>query len=200
MSANVWFEEVNAGLMKEIKDSVRIRDSKGRLISLDDKAIVVRKPEEDFKFEVFPCVSIYNSTFYHDPLRYNPTPVKVGEYKEENLAIMEEPAIPFVLNYQIDFWAEYQVDRDTMIRTWLMKHFRQFNLDVLDDWGVDRSCNCLKQGSVVNSDLVRNGERLLHSIIKYQIWVELDEEIRYNKPMANKAKIILKIPNNKEVR
>ena len=191
MSANVWFEEVNAGLMKEIKDSVRIRDSKGRLISLDDKAIVVRKPEEDFKFEVFPCVSIYNSTFYHDPLRYNPTPVKVGEYKEENLAIMEEPAIPFVLNYQIDFWAEYQVDRDTMIRTWLMKHFRQFNLDVLDDWGVDRSCNCLKQGSVVNSDLVRNGERLLHSIIKYQIWVELDEEIRYNKPMANKAKIIL---------
>lgn len=191
MSANVWFEEVNAGLIKEIKDSVRIKDRKGCLVPLDDKAIVVRKPEEDFKFEVFPCVSIYNSTFYHDPLRYNPTPVKIGEYKEENLAIMEEPAIPFVLNYQIDFWAEYQVDRDTMIRTWLMKHFRQFNLDVLDDWGVDRSCNCLKQGSVVNSDLVRNGERLLHSIIKYQIWVELDEEIRYNKPMANKAKIIL---------
>ena len=191
MSANVWFEEVNAGLIKEIRDSVRIKDRNGCLVPLDDKAIVVRKPEEDFKFEVFPCVSIYNSTFYHDPLRYNPTPVKVGEYKEENLAIMEEPAIPFVLNYQIDFWAEYQVDRDTMIRTWLMKHFRQFNLDVLDDWGVDRSCNCLKQGSVVNSDLVRNGERLLHSIIKYQIWVELDEEIRYNKPMANKAKIIL---------
>ena len=199
MSANVWFEEVNAGLIKEIRDSVRIKDRNGCLVPLDDKAIVVRKPEEDFKFEVFPCVSIYNSTFYHDPLRYNPTPVKVGEYKEENLAIMEEPAIPFVLNYQIDFWAEYQVDRDTMIRTWLMKHFRQFNLDVLDDWGVDRSCNCLKQGSVVNSDLVRNGERLLHSIIKYQIWVELDEEIRYNKPMANKAKITL-IPNNKEVR
>ena len=191
MSANVWFEEVNAGLIKEIRDSVRIKDRNGCLVPLDDKAIVVRKPEEDFKFEVFPCVSIYNSTFYHDPLRYNPTPVKIGEYKEENLAIMEEPAIPFVLNYQIDFWAEYQVDRDTMIRTWLMKHFRQFNLDVLDDWGVDRSCNCLKQGSVVNSDLVRNGERLLHSIIKYQIWVELDEEIRYNKPMANKAKIIL---------
>ena len=191
MSANVWFEEVNAGLIKEIRDSVRIKDRKGCLVPLDDKAIVVRKPEEDFKFEVFPCVSIYNSTFYHDPLRYNPTPVKIGEYKEENLAIMEEPAIPFVLNYQIDFWAEYQVDRDTMIRTWLMKHFRQFNLDVLDDWGVDRSCNCLKQGSVVNSDLVRNGERLLHSIIKYQIWVELDEEIRYNKPMANKAKVTL---------
>ncbi len=191
MSANVWFEEVNTGLIKEIRDSVRIKDRNGCLVPLDDKAIVVRKPEEDFKFEVFPCVSIYNSTFYHDPLRYNPTPVKIGEYKEENLAIMEEPAIPFVLNYQIDFWAEYQVDRDTMIRTWLMKHFRQFNLDVLDDWGVDRSCNCLKQGSVINSDLVRNGERLLHSIIKYQIWVELDEEIRYNKPMANKAKIIL---------
>ena len=53
-----------------------------------------------------------------------------------------------------------------------------------DDGGVERTCNCLSQGSVVKSDLVLNGKRLFHSIIKLQIWVELDDETRYNKPMV----------------
>ncbi len=65
-----------------------------------------------------------------------------------------------------------------------MKHFRQFNLDVVDDGGTERSCNCLRQGRLVKSDLVSGGERLFHSVIIYHIWVELDSETRYNKPMV----------------
>ena len=184
MSANVWFEEVNTGLIKEIKDTVRVKNANGVLVALEDEALVVRKPEEDFKFEVFPCISIYNLSYRHDLLRYNPAPVRVGEDVENNIVVLEDPAIPFNLNYQIDLWAKYQTDMDCMTRTWLMKHFRQFNLNVIDDGGVERSCNCLMQGSVVKSDLVLNGERLFHSIIKLQIWVELDGETRYNKPMV----------------
>ena len=184
MSANVWFEEVNTGLLNEIRDTVRIKDANGVLVALDDKALIIRKPEEDFKFEVFPCVSIYNLNYRHDPLRYNPAPVKVGVDLENNVVLLEDPAVSFNLNYQIDFWSEYQTDMDCMLRTWLIRHFRQFNLKVIDDGGVERSCNCLMQGSVVKSDLILNGERLFHSIIKLQIWVELDDETRYNKPMV----------------
>lgn len=184
MSANVWFEEVNTGLLNEIRNTVRIKNANGVLVTLEDKALIVRKPEEDFKFEVFPCVSIYNLSYRHDPLRYNPEPVKVGEDLASGLAILEDPAVPFNLSYQIDLWAKYQEDMDCMTRTWLKKHFRQFNLEVIDDGGVKRSCNCLMQGSVVKSDLVLNGERLFHSIIKLLIWVELDDETRYNKPMV----------------
>lgn len=184
MSANVWFEEVNTGLLSEIKDTVRYKNANGVLVALEDNALVVRKPEEDFKFEVFPCVSIYNLNHRFDPLRYNPAPVQVGEDLEKKVAILEDPAVPFRLDYQIDFWAEYQEDMDCMTRTWLMKHFRQFNLKVIDDGGVERSCNCLSQRGSVKSDLVLNGERLFHSIIKLQIWVELDDETRYNKPMV----------------
>ena len=184
MSANVWFEEVNIGLLNEIKDTVRIKDSNGVLVALEDKAIIIRKPEEDFKFEVFPCVSIYNLSYGHDKLRYNPAPVKVGEDLENKQIILEDPAVPFNLNYQIDFWSKYQTDMDCMTRTWLTKHFRQFNLKVTDDGGIERSCNCLTQGSIVKSDLVLNGDRLFHSLIKLQIWVELDDETRYNKPMV----------------
>ena len=184
MSANVWFEEVNIGLLQELKNTVRIRNSKGVLVALEDKALIIRKPEEDFKFETFPCVSIYNLSYRHEPTRYNPQPIKVGEDVENKLAVLEESAIPFDLTYQIDFWAEYETDMDCMTRTWLSKNFRQFNLSVIDDGGTERTCNCLMQGNVVKSDLVLNGNRLFHSIIKLQIWVELDSETRYNKPMV----------------
>ena len=184
MSANVWFEEVNIGLLEEIKNTVRIKNSKGVLNALKDEALLIRKPEEDFKLEVFPCVSIYNLSYKHDPVRYSPSPVIIEEDEENKVVVMEDPAVPFNLDYQIDFWAKYQEDMDCMTRTWLSKHFRQFNLKVVDDGGVERTCNCLIQGSVVKSDLVLNGERLFHSIIKYQIWVELDDETRYNKPMV----------------
>src|SRR5574344_794392 len=123
MSANVWFEEVNIGLLQELYDTVRVKDPNGVLVQLDrEKALVVRKPEEDFKIEVFPCISIYNLTHRHDPLRYNPAPVKVGEDKENNIVILEDPAVPFNLNYQIDCWSEYETDTDCMTRTWLIKH------------------------------------------------------------------------------
>ena len=184
MSANVWFEEVNTALLNEIKDTVRIKNSNGELLALEDKALMIRKPEEDFKFEIFPCVSIYNINYKHDPLRYSSEPIVVGLDANNNQMLLEDPAIPFNLFYQIDFWSEYQTDMDCMTRTWLSKHFRQFNLKVIDDGGVERSCNCLSQGSVIKSDLVYKGDRLFHSIIKLQIWVELDEETRYNKPMV----------------
>lgn len=192
MSANVWFEEVNTGLLKELKDTIRIKNANGVLVALEDNALLIRKPEEDFKLETFPCVSIYNLSYKHSPERYNSSLVKVGEDLENHIAIMEEPAVSFSLEYQIDFWSKYQEDMDGMTRTWLMKHFRQFNLNVIDDGGKERSCNCLTQGSVVKSDLVLNGERLFHSIIKLQIWVELDNETRYNKPMVVQRDISVK--------
>ena len=190
MSANVWFEEVNIGLLKELHDTVRVKDANGVLVPLNrEKALIVRKPEEDFKLEVFPCVSIYNLTYKHDPVRYNPSPVRVGEDKQNKTVTLEDPAVSFNLEYQIDFWSEYQTDMDIMTRTWLSKHFRQFNLNVIDDGGTERSCNCLTQGSITKSDLVLNGNRLFHSIIKLQIWVELDDETRYNKYMVVKRDI-----------
>lgn len=189
MSANVWFEEVDTGLLQELKNTVRVKSPRGVLIPLKDNSFVIRKPEEDFKFETFPCVSIYNLSYEHDPVRYNPELVKVGEDVENSIAVMEESAVPFNLSYQIDFWSRYQSEMNQMTQSWLMKHFRQFNLSVTDDGGVERSCNCLIQGSVVKSDLVLNKERLFHSIIKYLIWVELDSETRYNKPMVSEVSI-----------
>lgn len=191
MSANVWFEEVNTGLINEIHKCVKVKDNKGVLVPLtynpntpEENAIIVRKPEEDFKIEVFPCVSIYNTSYEHDPIRYDPVPVKLGYSLDKKNIEMEETAVPYNLFYQIDFWSRYQTDMDCMTRTWLVKHFRQFNLAVTDDGGVVRSCNCLCVGQIKKSDLVLNKERLFHSIVNLEIWVELDDEARYNMPVV----------------
>ena len=180
----MWFEEVNTGLIEELKKCIKIKNAKGDLVPLQDNSFVVRKPEEDLKFEVFPCISIYNTSSKFDPLRYVTEPKTVSVNETEKTITLEDNAVPYDLTYQIDFWARYQTDIDQMTRTWLMKHHRQFNLSVVDDGGKERSCNALIQGGITKSDLVLNKERLFHSIIIYHIWVEIDDETRYNKPMV----------------
>lgn len=189
MSASVWFEEVSIGLIQELKNTVRVKNEQGVLVALPDNAFTVRKPEEDFKFETFPCVSIFNLDYKHNPLRYYPYPVVVGLDKENKVVNLEDHAVSFDLGYQIDFWAKYQTDIDSMTRTWFMKHFRQFNLPVVDDGGTERTCNVQAEGSVYRSDLVRDKERLFHAIAKYRIWVEIDDENSYNKPMVEEVAI-----------
>lgn len=189
MSANVWFEEVNIGLINELRNTIKVKNYSGVLAFLPENAFTVRKPEEDFKSETYPCVSIYPLDYKHNPLRYNPNPVAVGYDKENKVINLEDQAVSFDLGYQIDFWAKYQTDMDDMMKTWLMKHFRQFNLSVVDDGGVTRSCNVLAEGSFFRSDLVQNKERLFHAFGKYRIWVEIDDETVYNKPMVDEVNL-----------
>ena len=46
MSANVWFEEVNTGLIDEILKSVKVTNSLGAKVPIGEEAVIVRKPEE----------------------------------------------------------------------------------------------------------------------------------------------------------
>ena len=199
LSANVWFEEVDTALVQEILNTVMFKDDiTGELVSLGEEQVVVRKPEEEFFSEVFPCVSIYNSNYSFDKIRYNPHAVVVDKDLINHVVVMEETAKHNVLQYQIDFWAKYQDDMNTMTRTWLMKHFRQFNLSVIDDGGVERSCNCLVKQQPTKSDLISGGERLFHTIISCEIWVELDDETRYNVSMVTERDFEAKSKEEKE--
>ena len=114
------------------------------------------------------------------------------------VGIMEDSAVPFNLTYQIDFWSRYQEDMNNMTMLWLAKHFHQFNLTVIDDGGTERSSNCLMIGVPFKSDLVLNGERLFHTIISYQIWVELDSETRYNISMITERDFSIEDSTGKE--
>lgn len=184
MSANVWSEEVERGLKQEILNTVFYLTDTGIKAPLTEDMVFVRDPEEDLREEQIPCVTITPLYNRFDARRYNPNPVIMSRNDEENLLTMQDSAVPFNLFYQIDFWSRYKEDINLMTSTWLRKHFRQFNLKVVDDGGTERSSNVIVNESIRESDLLKNQKRLFHSIISYVIWVELDDEVGYNVHMV----------------
>lgn len=181
MSANVWSEEVERGLKQEILNTVFYLTDTGIKAPLTEDMVFVRDPEEDLREEQIPCVTITPLYNRFDARRYNPNPVIMSR---NNLLTMQDSAVPFNLFYQIDFWSRYKEDINLMTSTWLRKHFRQFNLKVVDDGGTERSSNAIVNESLRESDLLKNQKRLFHSIISYVIWVELDDEVGYNVHMV----------------
>ena len=188
MSATIWNEEVYTGLKNEVMKYVKKRTSTG-VVNLNDKEVLIRKPEEEFKPESYPCVSLYITNQDHNKVRYNKDPKMVSLDKENSVAVMQDSPVPFDMTVNIDFWSKSQTDMDLMTKDWLSRHFRQFNLPVMDSGGNERTCNCLRKGGIVKADLVKNAQRLYHSIISYTIWVEIDEEVRYNANVATKINI-----------
>lgn len=184
MSANVWFEEVEKGLKEEILNTVFYLSPTGIKTNVTEDMVFVRDPEEDLREEQIPCVTITPLFNRFDPRRYNPNPVIMSKNEEENLLTMQDSAVPFNLTYQLDFWSRYKEDINLMTGSWLKKHFRQFNLRVIDDGGTERYSNVLLNESMRESDLLKNQKRLFHSLISYVIWVELDDEVGYNVHMV----------------
>ena len=184
MSANVWFEEVERGLKEEILRTVEYLTPAGVKEPVSNEMVFVRDPEEDLREEEIPCVTITPIMNRFDPKRYNPNPVVISRDTKNNIAHVQESAVSFNLVYQIDFWSRYREDMNIMTSSWIKKHFRQFNLPVVDDGGVVRSSNVLIYESMKPVDLMKNQKRLYHSIISYVIWVELDDEVGYNVPMV----------------
>lgn len=184
MSANVWFEEVEKGLKEEILNTVFYLSPTGIKTKVTEDMVFVRDPEEDLREEQIPCVTITPLFNRFDPRRYNPNPVIMSKNEEENLLTMQDSAVPFNLTYQLDFWSRYKEDINLMTGSWLKKHFRQFNLRVVDDGGTERYSNVLLNESMRESDLLKNQKRLFHSLISYVIWVELDDEVGYNVHMV----------------
>lgn len=182
--ASVWNEQIDKALKDELIIHTERREKSGRFIRLSDDAVTVRKPEEDFKSEIYPCISFFEQRATFDAKRYNPIPLPVARDAKSHFMTLEESAIPFNVTYQIEFWAKYQTDLNEITKSWMMKHFRQFNLDLKDDNGVVRSSNVLLLPPIVRSDLITGKERVFRNIFNYVIWVELDNESRYNVSMV----------------
>ena len=79
--SSIWKEEVEIGLINEIFNTVKVRNINGVLVPFEDKKkqVLIRKPEEDFKPEKYPCVSIYNTGDKFSTDRYNPNKIKEKE-------------------------------------------------------------------------------------------------------------------------
>lgn len=187
MSANVWYKEVEQGLVNEILNTTKYVSDTGNIIPVTSKMVFVRNPDEDLREEIFPCITLSHLYNKFNPYRSsNSGSIVIDRDSQINKAIVQHEAVPFDLVYQIDFWAKFREDMNAMTSSWLINHFKQFNLEVTDDGGNVRSSNAFIYESLKEVNLIKNQKKLYHSIISYVIWVELDDEMSYNTDMVTK--------------
>ncbi len=182
MSESVWFEQVDAALIKFLRENIFIENKNIK--------VVVRKPDDDFSLEEYPVISIYNLQDRFSVERYNDIPVVISKDTETGKAIVEEPALPYDLSYQIDFWSNLQEDMNSMTLQWKSLTKRYFNLPVVDMSGVERNCFVLPINDFSKADLFSQNKRLFHSFGTYRISVEIDENVRKQMPIVIEREIV----------
>lgn len=175
-SESVWFEQVDTALINYIKGIVKLPNSNGVLTPVPVK---IRKPDEDFKIEEYPCITLYNLYSVRDEERYFPDTVIVERDVDNHRLTEEKSAIPYSLFYQIDFWSRQQSQMNDMTRMWLGHHpDKCFNLPVKDLSGNNRDSFVLMTDDLKKSDFLTDTKRTFHSVLTYKVWVEIDERIR----------------------
>ena len=194
MSESVWFKQVELGLVEELKKYVKYYDENGAKKPIN--RVMVRKPDEDFlditgkdSDVELPCISIANTMSIPDRERLDSNsnlPVVVAYHGTTET--VEDRAKPYKLYYQIDFWAGYEEDIDTMTLTWLASHPKFFDLAVVDNGGTPRKCYTTQNGIMQRSDSVVGSNRLFRATINYCIRVEIDENNRYNVNITKEIK------------
>ena len=184
-SESVWFEQVDTALIDYIKGIVKLPNSNGVLTPVPVK---IRKPDEDFKVEEYPCITLYNLYSVRDEVRYFPDSIVVERDVERNKLIEEKSAIPYNLFYQIDFWSRQQSQMNDMTRMWLGHNpDRCFNLSVKDISGNPRDCYVLMTDDLRKSDFLTDTKRTFHSVLTYKVWVEIDERVRVETSMITQV-------------
>jgi hypothetical protein len=189
MSGSVWFDEVDAGFILFIQSIVKVLNSEGELQSVP---VDIRKPDEDFLEESYPRVTLHNLYDTFSKVRYDRTPVITSRDEVSKTVSVEQSALPYDLFYQLDFWSTLQSEFSFMTKKWLSKVGRDFNLPVVDDSTVSRSCYVLQIGSMRKEDFLANGERVFHAYLTYRVWVELDESVAEVTPMVAEPVTVIK--------
>ena len=182
MSETVWFEQVDTALIALIQSVVKLPDETNKLVSIP---VSVRKPEEDFKIESYPSATIFNLSNRLDKFRHFPDirAVVARDPAHFNMTL-EKNAVPYKLTYQIDFWARLISDMNEMTRKWLYYAGSDFNLSVKDLSNITRSCFVQMRGNVVKADLMEGSQRTYHTVVTYEVWVEIDEREQVTAPMV----------------
>lgn len=180
LSRSIWFSNVDRGFKKMLQSIVKLPNLDGERVPVP---VVIRKPEEEFKVDQYPVISIYNLYSRLDTSRYSEfDTITIKRDYESNIIYQSKPSIPFNLQYQIDFWGLYQQDMNEMTLRWLSAVGRDFNLPVVDNAGDERDVYVLMRGDLSKNDIFvgestsRTMNRLYHWYLTYRVYAYLYEE------------------------
>ena len=99
---------------------------------------------------------------------------------------LEKTAVPYSVQYQIDFWSTKQKDMNSMLSQWCFNVSRDFILPVTDSGGNIRDTFGMQVGDTLKrQDSLKGNDRVFRSILTYKIWAEIDEEDVNNLEQCN---------------
>lgn len=81
---------------------------------------------------------------------------------------------------------------NAMTLKWLSKVERHFNLDVIDNGGNTVDIFALRKSNLQKSDIITQGQRVLHSFITYKFNASIDEDLGVVYPMITDVDVQIK--------
>ena len=174
-SDTIWNKEVYAGF-------------KVLLLKLFGETfnVLVRKPDEDFKLEKFPCAVLQIPSYRFSVDRWYKKDRYIVAYNQDGWLI-DAPPLPFDLQLQMDFYAKKQEDMDTLQIKWLSFFERDLWLQVENRGGNRDECLVLPQGSAHRLDEVYGKDRLLRLVQNFRVFAKIEE---------HDAREFIKVPKN----
>ena len=182
-SDTIWNREILKGFIDLLNEKFAGKFSKFK--------VIVRKPDEDFKLETYPCavLQITNSRFSVDRY-YKKESYVVSKDKENYRGIVDKPPLTYDINLQLDFYANKENDLDTLEITWL-SYFRQdFNLQVKTRGGNDDDVHVMPDAGVSKRlDEMNGKDRLFRRCFNYKVYGRIEEHDRRDIPLVKVVKV-----------
>lgn len=186
-SGSVWYEEVDTSLVS-LLGSITVKDANNKPVPVK---VVMKSPDSDIK--EFPTISITHYDEKYDVMRDGREDFVISKDINTGLATKEHPAQPYNLYYQIELWAEYNLDINDMTRQLLALIGEHYSLAVVDTEGNNRTSAMDK---VDYKPLDYNDEELKKYLYRraysYRIQVELDERPSYTEQIAKSVQVDIK--------
>lgn len=162
-SDTIWNKEIYSGLKELLQ----------KLFG-ENFNVVIRKPDEDFKLEEFPCAVLQIPYYTFSIDRWRKKDRYVVAYNEDGW-LVDAPPLPFDLHLQMDFYAKRQEDMDTLQIKWLSYFGRDLWLPVINRGGKKDEVLFLPQGSARRLDEVYGKNRLLRLIQNFWVFARIEE-------------------------
>lgn len=165
VSSTVWNREIFEGFQKLLKEKFG-----------NAYPVKVRKAEEDFKVESYPCIilqitsSLFNVDRYYKHEKYLVSQ-DVDDFKE----IIDDSPLTYDINFQMDFYAVKANDLDDMVIKWLSFFRRDFNLKVKTRGGEETDVHVMPDGTVKRMDELNGSDRLFRCCFNYKVYGRLFE-------------------------
>lgn len=179
MSNSVWYGEVDLALVKLLKkifgESIQVYFNSNR--DLNDKKIV------------YPYIKITHlgEKFAFD--RYDPNRQLVSIDTDRMTAVIEDSALPYNLEYQIDLISDTNKGNNSNTLKWI-SNVRPFStLKVIDNGGIERSCFMSCKQPVNLQETTKDDKVIFRHIIRATIRVEVDESTPEEVKMATNINV-----------